>query len=50
MLDLAGGWSLDLHGGADSRFSNSWAPQMLLDAAEELRMEWGPHRLNLAQG
>ena len=25
----------------DGRFSDFWAPQMPLDAAEELRMEWG---------
>ena len=24
------------------RFSDSWAPQMPLDTAEELRTEWGP--------
>ena len=26
----------------DNRFSGSWTPQTLLDAAEELRTEWGP--------
>jgi hypothetical protein len=25
----------------DDGFSGSWALQMLLDASEELRMEWG---------
>ena len=30
--------SLDLHGAGDIRFSDSWAPQMPLDASEELRM------------
>ena len=32
----------------DYRFSSSWVPQMLLDATEELRMEW-VHWLDLAQ-
>ena len=26
----------------DFRFSDSWTPQTLLDAAEELRTEWRP--------
>jgi hypothetical protein len=33
----------------DHRFSGSLTPQSLLDAAEELRTEWGPTGLALAQ-
>jgi hypothetical protein len=32
----------------DERFLGSWTPQMLLDAAEELRTEWGLAGLALA--
>lgn len=53
LSELAWG-SPDLHGGWGVRFSDSWAPQMSLDASEELRMEClpspSPPRLDLAWG
>ena len=47
MPELALGFA-GLHGGRGIWFSGSWAPQVPLDATEELRMEW-VHWLDLAQ-
>jgi hypothetical protein len=33
----------------DIRFSDSWVPQTQLDAAKELRMDWGPLRAGSSQ-